>query len=171
MAAAQSNGYVRGQASANTGRRYTTTYIDGNVVRRVQVEPKRALRQQASRRHLSSTAVRNREKALHMTLPYVMFLMAAAVMAVFLCVQYLQLQAQGITYRNEIAALESRLSAVRLANDNAYEEAMSSVNMEQVKETAVHELGMVYASEGQVILYDSQDGDYIRQYGEIPEGN
>lgn len=103
-----------------------------------------------------------------MTLPYVVFLTAAAVATVFLCVTYLKLQAAGITYRSEIAALESRISTMRLANDNAYEDAVSSVNMEQVKEIAVNDLGMTYAKEGQIITYSSQDGDYIRQYGEIP---
>ena len=167
--AALKAGNSRGQAYRRAQRQYTTTYIDGNVVRHIQTAPEQKRRPKP--RHLSNTARRNREKALHITLPYVMFLSVAAMMTVFLCVQYLQLQAQGITYRNEIAGLESRLSAVRLANDNAYEEAMSSVNMEQVKEIAVHELGMVYASQGQVIVYNDQHEDYIRQYGEIPEGN
>ena len=103
-----------------------------------------------------------------MTMPYVVFLSIAAIATVFLCVAYLKLQAAGITYRSEIAVLESRISTMRLANDNAYEDAVSSVNMEQVKEIAVNDLGMTYAKEGQIITYSSQDGDYIRQYGEIP---
>ncbi len=103
-----------------------------------------------------------------MTMPYVVFLSIAAIATVILCVAYLKLQAAGITYRNEIAALESRISTMRLANDNAYEDAVSSVNMEQVTEIAVNDLGMTYAKEGQIITYSSQDGDYIRQYGEIP---
>ena len=66
-------------------------------------------------------------------------------------------------------ALESTLSEAKLANDSAYEEAISSVSMEQIKEVAVNELGMVYANEGQVIVYSSQKEDYIRQYEEIPQ--
>lgn len=92
----------------------------------------------------------------------------AAVATVFLCVQYLQLQALGTTYRSDIAALESTLSEAKLVNDSAYEEAISSVSMEEIKEIAVNELGMVYANEGQVIVYSSQDSDYVRQYNEIP---
>ncbi len=150
-----------------TGRRYTTTYIDGNVVRHIQTEPGRE-RQQRARRPQAVNTRRNREKALNMTMPYVMFLMVAAVASVFLCVQYLQLQALGTNYRSDIAALESTLSEAKLANDSAYEEAVSSVSMEEIKETAINELGMVYANEGQVIVYSSQDRDYIRQYEEIP---
>lgn len=159
----------RTQASRqNTGRRYTTTYIDGNVVRHIQTDPQRE-RQQRARRSQAVNTRRNRQKALNMTMPYVMFLTAAAIATVFLCVQYLQLQALGTSYRSDIAALESTLSEAKLANDSAYEAAISSVSMEQIKEIAVNELGMVYADEGQVIVYSSQKEDYIRQYEEIPQ--
>ncbi len=168
MAAVRGAGGYRGQDHRQTERHYRTTYIDGNVIRHVETVPASGDRQ--AQKSLSSDTRRNREKALHITLAYVIFLTVAATAAVFLCVQYLQLQALGITYRKEIVRMESTLSTARMANDNAYEEAMSSVNMEQIKEIAVHELGMKYASQGQVIFYNSTDSDYIRQYGEIPQG-
>lgn len=157
---------AQGHAGRGTGT-YVTTYIDGNVVRHIQAEPAR--RQQTAPGTLSREVRRNRERALHMSVAYVTFLAAAAITTVFLCVQYLQLQAQGVTYRNTIARLESELNAAQMANDTAYEEAISSVNMEQIKETAIHELGMVYADQGQIIRYDRQNGDYVRQYAQIPQ--
>lgn len=155
------------RTAPDSGRRLTNTYIDGNVVRRVQTVPKQDRREQ-QKRSASINARRNREKALRMNLPYVVFLTVASIATVFVCINFLKLQAQGITYRTEIANLESRLSTMKLANDNAYEDAVSSVNMDEVKTIAINELGMEYADEGQVITYSSQDGDYIRQYQEIP---
>ena len=167
MAASRgTDNYRRRSAQQNSGRRLTNTYIDGNVVRRVEQLPEQPGNRQ--QRTASARAKRNREKALRMNLPYVAFLTAASIATVCVCVNFLQLQAQGITYRNQIASLESRLSTMKLANDNAYENAISSVSMEEVKEIAVNQLGMVYANEGQVITYSSQEGDYIRQYREIP---
>lgn len=161
------NNYIR--TASDNRRRLTNTYIDGNVVRRVQAVPQQQPeRQRQQRRSASVHAKRNREKALRMNMPYVVFLAVASIATVFVCINFLQLQAQGITYRNEIARLESRLSTMKLANDNAYENAISSVNMEEVKDIAINELGMVYADEGQVITYSRQEGDYIRQYREIP---
>lgn len=169
MAVSQMNGRTSRQR-AGAQRRYETTYIDGNVVRHIQTAPERASQQRERRsRSTEVNTRRNREKALNMTMPYVMFLAAASIATVFLCVNYLKLQAQGTTLRREITSMESRLSTMRLANDNAYEEALSSVNMEQVKEIAVSQLGMVYADDGQVITYNSQNGDFIRQYMEVPE--
>ena len=154
-------------------RDYTNTYMDGNVIRHVQAVPERKTdrrsREQAQRRaEVSRQARRNREKALRMNVPYVSFLTAVSVATVFVCVNFLQLQSEGISYRNKIASLESQLTELKLANDNAYEEAVSSVDMEEVKRIAVNELGMTYADEGQIILYNNQEGDYIRQYAEVP---
>ena len=33
---------------------------------------------------------------------------------------------------------------------------------------AINKLGMVYASSGQVVTYNDQDGDYVRQYEDVP---
>ena len=32
----------------------------------------------------------------------------------------------------------------------------------------MNELGMVYASESQIITYDSNQNDYVRQYSDVP---
>ena len=154
-------------------RSYTNTYIDGNVIRHVEAVPKkrpdRRRREQEERRQEARVMARkNRERALRMNVPYVSFLTAVSVATVFVCVNFLQLQSEGISHRNEIASLESQLTEQKLANDNAYEEALSSVNMEDVKNIAVNDLGMTYADEGQIIMYSKQDGDYSRQYTEIP---
>ena len=148
---------------------HNTTYIDGNVVRHIQAVPVREPQQR--QRQSTQTRIntrRTREKALHITMSYVVFLTAAAIVTVVLCVNYLQLQAQGTSYRQQIASLESTLSTAKTANDNAYEEAITSVNMDEVKNIAVNELGMEYANKGQVVFYSSQEGDYIKQYAEVP---
>ena len=165
----QSNRRMNGSQQS---RQFTNTYIDGNVIRHVRAVPgqrtERRSRDQERRVQAQVQAKRNRERALRMNVPYVSFLTAVSVATVFVCVNFLQLQAEGISYRNQIASLESQLTELKLANDNAYEETISSVDMEEVKNIAVNDLGMTYADEGQIITYSNQDGDYIRQYAEIP---
>ena len=41
--------------------------------------------------------------------------------------------------------------------------------MDEIREKAMNELGMVYATSDQVIEYDSPSGDYVKQYEGIPE--
>ena len=94
--------------------------------------------------------------------------MAAAVVTVFACVRFLQLQAESTAYRKTVASLESQLSALKMENDAAYDDAVSSVDLGRVKEIAINDLGMIYANEGRIITYDSQSSDYVRQYEDVP---
>jgi len=69
----------------------------------------------------------------------------------------------------QIAALENQLTTLKTENDDAYNRLVSSVDLNSIRETAINELGMVYADPDQVVLYDSQANDYVRQYKEIPQ--
>jgi len=69
---------------------------------------------------------------------------------------------------SNIATLESQLADLKSDNDEAYGRVTRSVDLEYVKQVAIGELGMVYASEDQVVLYESTEDDYVRQYADIP---
>ncbi|MCI5994653.1 MAG: hypothetical protein MRZ45_01685 [Blautia sp.] len=146
-------------------------YIEGNVVhqpKRADYVPERRNEEQL-KPSVSRETRRNRARARGINFGYVLFLLAAAVATVFVCVHFLQLQAENTSYRKRVGSLESQLSALKMENDAAYDAAVSSVVLEKVKDIAIHELGMVYADKGQIITYNSQDGDYVRQYDEVPK--
>ena len=46
---------------------------------------------------------------------------------------------------------------------------MDSVNLDEIRERAQNDLGMVYASPDQVIEYENPATDYVKQYEEIPK--
>ena len=55
-------------------------------------------------------------------------------------------------------------------DNNAYEARInSSVNLEQIRDVAMNQLGMVYPTDGQVVYYDQTEADYVRQYQDVPE--
>ena len=43
------------------------------------------------------------------------------------------------------------------------------MDLEKIRDIAVNELGMVYANEDQVVLYDNEGSDYVKQYADIPK--
>ncbi|MDY3917484.1 MAG: hypothetical protein SOZ59_00600 [Candidatus Limivivens sp.] len=151
----------------------TKTYIDGNTVRRVQytqaVPREQPARQTRPKKRTAAATRKNRERALQMNIGYVAFLTVAAVASLFVSVNYLKLHAQSTNYRNEITALESQYSSLKLANDEDYARTISSVDLEYVRNVAINKLGMVYASAGQVVTYHDQEGDFVRQYEDVPE--
>ena len=162
-----------GQKAGNTrtGRSYRgDAYIHGNTVRKAspaQTVPRRR-QGETVKPQISRKTRRNRERAMQFNFAYVAFLTAAAVASLFVCVNYLKLQAESATYRTKVAGLESQLSTLKAENDAEYERALSTVDLEKIKDTAINKLGMVYAGEGQIVTYNSQEGDYVRQYEDVP---
>ena len=65
--------------------------------------------------------------------------------------------------------MQEELADLTEANDTRYNAAADSVNIETVKERAMNEMGMVYASQGTVVEYDRPATDYVKQYSDIPE--
>ena len=78
------------------------------------------------------------------------------------------LMAYMIYCRNRSISQEE-LADLTEANTTRYNAAANSVNMETVRDRAMNEMGMVYASQGTVIEYDRPAGDYVKQYSDIPE--
>lgn len=145
-------------------------YIYGNTARQEDVMPQKASKVHSKHREETRRMVRrNRNRAFDISPAYAGFLAAAAVAAVLLCVSYLQLQSEIVNRSENITALQAELVELTEANSTAYQAAEASVNLEEVREIAVNELGMVYAAQGSVTEYDRPEGNYVKQYNEIPQ--
>ena len=45
---------------------------------------------------------------------------------------------------------------------------MDSVNLDEIREKAINQLGMTYATPDQIVEYDNPASDYVKQYENIP---
>lgn len=145
-------------------------YIEGNAVRHLQEVPKRTQTEHENRdQKLRNHVRRNREKALQINMGYVIFLAAATIAVVVFCVNYLKIQSEITGSISKIAEMESELLDLKSENDESYNRIMSSIDLEHIKQVAIQDLGMVYATEDQVVMYESKGSDYVRQYQNIPE--
>ena len=143
------------------------TYISGNVVRKQTAAiPEPAIKQP---KQVSKQVQKNRSKATQMNRGYVTFLAVAAVVALFACVQYLQLQSEISSRSKNITALQHALSEAKEANTTKYNAIMNAMNLEEIRDIAMNEYGMVYAQEGQIVTYESPTGQAVTQYATIPE--
>lgn len=152
----RSDYYYRGQ-----------TYISGNTVRKLEREPEER-RQPQKRKKVSASTQKNRVKAMQMSRGYVLFLAVISIVALGLCVNYLRLRSHLTTQTAAIASAESELSQLKADNDALYNTAMASVDLEQVRKTAISELGMQYPTEEQIITFDTAGNSYVRQYQDVP---
>ena len=164
-----------------TRQRYTGSasyYVDGNTVRRINANTYRAVqreeriaeqkkrRERMERRH---TVRRNQEKALSMDLGYVFALAAAGLVTLFLCLNYIQMQSAITTRMNHIEKLELQLEHTKAENDELQTRIDTYVDLDYVKYVATAEMGMVYANQSQILLYDKTESEYVRQNEDIPE--
>lgn len=149
-------------------------YVDGNTVRKMEAAPdyrreQEEKRQRELRRHKEYVARRNREHAMRMNLRYVLFLTAATILTAFVATSYIRLQAEVTDRMKRIASLQSEVAGLRADNDAMQKRISTSVDLEQVKNTAIEQLGMVYATPDQIVYYSVDDDDYMNQYSEIPQ--
>ena len=141
------------------------TYVSGNVVRKEAVVAPNPAKQP---KQVSQQVRKNRSKAAQMNRGYVMFLAVAAVVALVACVQYLQLQSEITSRSKHIASLQRELSDAREANTTKYNAIMNTMNLEEIRDIAMNELGMTYAEEDQIVHYQSPTGQAVTQYATIP---
>ena len=137
--------YTNNRTDGKTERR--TTYVDGAAVRKLRAgeQPERRRRQED---RFSVNTVRRVKAKERMGL---------------------KLQADNTARAKNITALETQLSTLKDENDDEYNRVTTSVDLEKIRDIAMNELGMVYANEDQVVLYDDEGSDYVKQYAEIPE--
>lgn len=114
-------------------------------------------------RILSNETRHNREKAKHMNIGYVLFLVAALFLCAMVLINYIQSQAELTAKISKISRLEKELITIKRSNDEEIKRLESSTDLEEIKRRAITELGMVYASENQIIIYHSPDQDYMRK--------
>lgn len=143
----------------------TQSYTYGTAARKLSTVPAARPERETQRRQ---TPVRKEKKAT-MTFQYVAFLAAATLVTLVLCVGYLQLRAEVDGRIKNIGVMELELKDAKTENDANYNYVMKSVDLEEIRKTAIEELGMTYATKDQVVLYESEESDYVRQYEEIPE--
>ncbi|MCD7736050.1 MAG: hypothetical protein LUI07_03650 [Lachnospiraceae bacterium] len=165
--ASEGSRYSRTKTADHDRRTYT--YIDGTAVRKLDVQTQPEKIQESESAQVSLNTRRNRERALQMNLGYVLFLTAAAVITVFVCVNFLQLRAKNTLLQEEVASLEAELDSAVLEKASEYNRVMNGIDLEYIKDVATNELGMRQATSDQIVYYEVEDGDYVRQYSEVPE--
>ncbi len=165
MAATQRNVNVRADRNRTANRR-SQYYVQGNTVRRADVTEE--IRKRPQRKVNNNTIKKNRERAKHMSIGYVMFLCAALVATGMILIYYVGLQSDITNSVKNISKLERELNDLKVANDEEYSRITSSIDLEEIRRVAIQELGMQYATQGQIISFASENNDYVKQMAEIP---
>lgn len=98
-----------------------------------------------------------------MSLGTVVFMLGIIALITTLLIYYITIQAEVKRTSQEIAEMEEELTQIRAENDAAYNEINDSISLDEVRERAIHELGMKYANRDQVVIYSTEEKDTVHQ--------
>lgn len=151
-------------------------YVDGNTVRKLEAAPdnrrelerRREQERQEELRRKKRVARRNQEHALRMSRGYVTFLTMAVVISGVFAGTYIKLQSDITNRMKNIASLESQITEIKADNDAIQKRINTSMDLNTVKDIAMNQLGMTYATSEQIIYYSVDKEDYMNQYSDIP---
>lgn len=153
-----------------------TYYVNGSTVRQLEAQPVRKeridrtkIQEEQKKKRRRNAARRNRERALHMSRGYVAFLSLCVAVVAFTAVALVQTQSQVTQRMEHIASLESQITDLKADNDARYKEIVTSVDLDYIKDVAMNQLGMQYATEDQIIYYSVENDNFMDQYSDIPE--
>lgn len=104
-----------------------------------------------------------------LSIPYCIFLAAACVLTLLLGAYYLQQQALATSSQKKIAALESELAELQKENADDLNRIETSIDLEKIRDIAINELGMIYATQDNVVLYKNTSHNYVSQYEDVPQ--
>ncbi|MCR4658029.1 MAG: cell division protein FtsL [Lachnospiraceae bacterium] len=155
----QMNGYSRREERRRVEEEQ---YVYGNAVRALQ-----PVKVEKPAPALSHTARRNRDRAARMNPGWVLFLTAAMIATGTALILYLRLQSDITNRVKNIAVLEAQYNSLKAENDDTESRIKGNIDLEEIKRKAMTELGMQYANESQIVSYEVDDDDYVRQYIDI----
>ena len=101
-----------------------------------------------------------------MNIGYILFLSGALFVCAIFLIGYVQKQSELTAKIAQVSKMEKELNTMKLSNDEAYAQIQSNINLEEIRRIAIEELGMFYAEEGQIILYQGNKKDYMHQNAE-----
>lgn len=159
----------------------TTYYTDGNTVRQMSAMPastpdyreerrrREQEEQEAELKRQKRIARKNQEKALRNSRRYVTFLSMGAIIFALFAGAYIKIQSDITARMKTISRLESQISDLKAENDEAYKRISTAIDLEAIKDTAINELGMFYATADQIVYFTVENDDYMNQYIAIPK--
>ena len=147
-------------------RAYGTSYIGDNLARKQAVvtpmpeRPERVVRTKQAGKA---------ERGLAASFGFAFTLiMAAAMVVIFITlVKYISLNIEISRKARTITELRKELTTAITENDNMEMSINSSIDYDYIYQVATQELGMVYASQNQIVTYDHKDSEYVVQYKDV----
>lgn len=157
--------YSNGNAALN--QEYYQTYVGGSAVTVGDILPDRDTRrkeiEEEKRRKQKSRARQNARALRRSRVTAFGVILAVSIFGAFF-LGYVNLQTSIRAHMNNIATLKEDISDMKASNSAAQSRISTATDINEIKQKALTEYGMVYANQGQIVYYDIEDEDYMSRY-------
>lgn len=143
------------------------SYVEGNTVRKLQVEPRRR-EEDLPQRKLRRSHQRRPVKMAGIDGVSFAFLICALAVVITVAFTYITMQNNVHVMKNSVVELQTQIAEAKEANNEKYEEIMGKVDLADVYKKATEKLKMVRAENNQVYTYENKKSDMVKQYADIP---
>ena len=148
------------------------TYVSGSAARELAPKPQ----EQVRKRHVETSEERrerlrrqkNQRQANKINMIFMGMMTMAVAISVAVCYQLVSLQSEYKANQTKLDDLKTEYQELKSDNDELDAKLDASIDYEAIYNTAVNELGMVYPDSSQVILYESGESEYVKQYKDVP---
>lgn len=144
-------------------------YIRDNVVRKPRFEADPEIEFDHRRQvEINRDRRRKKEYARQMNRRQICFHIVCAVIVFAAVALNLSMISRTEAAKKEIKKLNTQVVDLKSTNDEIESNMNANINVEEIRRAAIEELGMVYVNQNQVVMYDCEESEYVRQYEAIP---
>lgn len=150
------------------------TYTEGNLARRQQVytrpmsERMQRIREQEAIHARNNAVYRKRVAEARRSKAITFYFVLIFGVFCSLFVGYVSLQSSISASMKNIAKLEVQINEMKADNNAASSRIATITNLNEIKETAIEDYGMIYADSSQIVYYSMDQKDFMSQYADIP---
>ncbi len=149
----------------------TARKIEDSVVEPVRRQPERTRKARPARTHQVKESTRqNQRRAMSIDLAFIKVLVAGLCVIAVASFFYLSERTKVLNQKAALTDAKTQLNTLQVENEDLNLEIEQSIRFDTV-ETAAKKYGMSKPDAKHVLRYESQDAEYIRQYGKIPKAD
>lgn len=147
-----------------------SSYIEGNIVRKLNVVPERREEERIEREKRRKTQLNPGNIAIPgVSSGNIAFIICIAAILIGVTTSFISTQNKSVALKKQVVSLQREIQEQKTLNDEKYQEILNGVDLAQIYKRATRKLNMVRAENNQVYKYKNKKSNMVKQYAGVPE--
>lgn len=154
--------------AGRTYRNYNN-FEDGNTARKYYEIPEEQPKQAPKKipKQAPNSGKKPKKQLGVLNFSYMLFLISMVLVLIFFSFSFVKANTNFLVSKKVLDVKERELNTLVSKNNATRERLDSEVDLGEIYRIATEQLGMIYATDDQVITYDASNPDYVKKYQDI----